>query len=256
MRNNFKSGSYHLRKSRYEAVDRFINALGAVRQVPPKWHALSQANIQCVVEYWKQSNLRESTISIYISQLRCFLKTINHSIERIDNTSLGISKSSKPIAYTCNDQNFESIYDPLIQQLFLLQTEFGLSYSETMRFIPDIHSKEDCLWLTREITRNSLDRIIPIVNEKQNEIIRSLLSQLNNCESAKSQFGYDEVRMRYRLGLRSIGLTTSISYRFIYAKKRYQFLLNTMCKKNAQEKIIHEMGISKVTLRRYLHEQN
>lgn len=249
-----KEGPFVRRTARHQTVNRFINALGATRSVPAKWYAITKEDVIGVIGYWKKQNKKDSTIRKYISQIKSFFNAIGHQVDGLDYKSLGIDGSSNKINYSINDEVIEKIYDPLVKNILLLQTKFGLTLSEAVLFAPDIHTYDEGLWLTREITRNSLDRTIKYQNEHQKKIINELSSLLDNCESAKSRFGYEDIRALYRIGLRQVGLKSSINYRTIYARERFQSLTKQTQKKIARQKIREEMGISPATLRRFLNE--
>ncbi|OJW16542.1 MAG: hypothetical protein BGO44_00450 [Legionella sp. 39-23] len=56
------------------------------------------------------------------------------------------------------------------------RTQFGLTFSEAIHIKTGIHIKKHKLSLTREITFNSIDRMIPI----RNEIKKNILSDVEN----------------------------------------------------------------------------
>ena len=251
-----KAGPHAYRLARYQTINRFIHAFGATRQVPTKWHAVNRDDIVRVVNYWRAHSKKDSTIIKYISQLKSFLNVIGHQIECLDYKSLGLDKVIQQSDYSISNEVVEKIRDPLIKNILLLQIKFGLTSTEAIHFAPDIHTDENGLWLTREITRNSLDRTVRYQNEQQKKIIKELSEHLGCCESASSRLGYNEVRTFYRLTLNMAGLKSSINYRAIYARERFHTLTTEHHKKKAKEIIMDEMGISSATLRRFLNESN
>lgn len=251
-----KTGPYAYRLARHQTINRFIIAFSATRQVPIKWHAVNKDDILRAVNYWRMQKKKDSTIMKYISQLKSFLNVIGHKIEGIDYKSLGLDKIIQPSDHSISHEAVELIRDPLIKNIILLQIKFGLTFAEAVRFAPDIHANQDGLWLTREITRNSLDRTIKYQNEQQQQIIKELSEQLGCCESARSRFGYHEIRALYRVSLGMVGLKSSINYRAIYARERFITLTDEVQEKKAKEIIMDEMGISSSTLRRFLNESN
>lgn len=256
IRQTNKTGSYSSRIARYQAVNRFINALGTTRQVPAKWYALDKEHIIKVIGVWRRQDKKENTIEKYIAHLKSFLDVIGHRVPGLDNRSLGLKVATYQADYRINDDAIESIHDPLAKLILLLQIKFGLTFAEAIRFMPDIHANENGLWLTREITRNSLDRTIKYNNEEQRTIIQSLLTYLGSCTSALSRFGYSDVRLSYRIALKRVGLKSSVNYRAVYARNRFIELSQNMKKNLARELIIDEMGISPATLWRFLNESN
>lgn len=245
--------SYRYRHSRYQTVNRFIRTLAAVRNVPNNWHCLTIEQVHLAIRFWRVTK-KETTVAKYIAQIRSFLEAINHPLRGIDNQSLNIVIKPQDTNTRFHSIPVEDIRDPLIKHLFLLQTEFGLTFSESIAFRPDIHLKENCLWLTREMTRTSRDRVVPIVTKQQKNIVQWLANELAHCESASSLFGYGPVRIRFSFELKRMHLNSAVHYRFIYAKNRAAVLLQEMSKEEANLKLRAEMGISAPTLRRLLSE--
>lgn len=71
-----KEGPFVRRTARHQTVNRFINALGATRSVPLKWHAITKEDVIGVISYWKKQNKKDSTIRKYISQIKSFFNVI------------------------------------------------------------------------------------------------------------------------------------------------------------------------------------
>lgn len=251
-----KTGSYSSRIARYQAVNRFINALGATRHVPVKWYALKQEDIIRVVSLWREQNKKESTIEKYIAQLKSFLDVIGHQIDGLDNKSLGLHIAAYKADCSFDNHRIEQIHEPLIKYILLMQTKFGLTFAEAVRFMPDIHANQEGLWLTREITRNSLDRIVKYQNQEQKDIIQNLLALLGSCSCAVSRFGYEDFRVLYRVSLKRAGLKPSINYRAVYARNRFEELSKNIEKKQAKDMVIKEMGVSSTSFWRFLNESN
>ena len=251
-----KTGSMRRRKEILIAINKFISSLGAIRNVPSKWNGLTSEQVACVVEHWKNTGLETTTIANYLTYIRLFLSNAGCTLNNISNKDLGVKLKVSTPCYLLSIDKMSSITDELIKNLLLLQTEFGLTYSESLRFSPDIHSTEEYLSLTREITRNSLDRAIYFSNDTQKLVVNTLFSLLNNCESAISQYGYNEVRARYKSSLNKIGFSTRTNFRCLYARSRHRILIANHDHNIASKMIMSEMAINKVTLWRYLNEQN
>lgn len=88
-----------------------------------------------------------------------------------------------------------------------LQTEFGLTFQEAIYIKPEIHMQEDSLWITRDISFNSIDRTIPIRNETQKSILDEIkeitsgktIAESNGCEETKFAWRKELKKMPYRL---------------------------------------------------------
>lgn len=249
-------GTFKQRQLRRFVLNKIIEDFYCLRAVPPTWYALQSSHVMQLVNLWKKNGLKNATIMNYLVCLRYFLKKIDHPIEGIENASLNLVKSRKTAKPQLNrDDILSCLNDPIARVLFALQSYFGLTLSEAMRWIPAIHVDNNELWITREISSNSKDRVTPIQSTQQQLLIVMIKDILNPDRSLLNQFGEAHVRLVYRYALKTIGLSTNIQYRFLYAKARLHELRNDPRK--LQLSILkREMGINATsTVWSYCHEQ-
>ena len=250
-----RRGSPRARKHRHFVLHRVIDDLFKIDFVPAKWHGLTHDHVQKLILYWQRKKLKPATLRKYLNSLRVFLQRIEHSIDGIDNKSLGINnqKSSKKISHF-SANIVRQFSNPIAQVLFEFQIGFGLTLSEAMRLIPDIHIKETYLWVTRNIATNSKDRIIPIRNEEQTKIIGSFLTLCNKNHDLISTYNYHFVRCAYNLQMKALNLSPVKTYRYHYARVMHPELNKTLSNYLTCQTIMQEMGInSRMTLWGYLH---
>jgi hypothetical protein len=241
---NDHRGTHRDKQHRHFVIHKVIHDLFVLNIPPAQWHGLHQSHILTLVAHWKKRGIKSTTIMKYMTVLRYFLQQINHTIESIDNASLGLSK---PIYKTNHVATIPTITHPIVSTLFQLQTEFGLTFSEAIRLTPDIHLKTDALWITRDIAFNSKDRMIPIRNQRQIQTLKSLNACISSMQNLMSAIGYHAICHLYRTEMHKFGVSSKQSYRYLYAKSLSSYL--------GKETIMFEMGIqSPITLRNYLHE--
>lgn len=254
---NDNRGSHRDKQYRHYVIHKVMDDLFKLRCVPPKWYGLNREHICALVALWKKQKIQATTMMKYMTIIRYFIKSIGHSIDGIDNQTLGIIRV-KPKAKPKSKINdvLERITHPIARTIFQLQSEFGLTFTEATRLIPALHIRDHSLWLTRDITFNHQDRVIPIRHEKQIQIINALTSHTKNDLSLISAHGYHAVLHLYRLSLHEAGLSASTSYRYLYAKHQHPLLLQGFSSREASEIIMREMGLkSRTTLWEYLtHE--
>ena len=249
-----KTGSHQKRQYRKKAVLRFINTLYASGNVPINWYGLNKQHVLSVISYWQNHNLTDDSIRMYIAEIRYFLQAINHTILDIDNHSLGLSRSKIVQKKPFKEDFLLKISDQIVFLLIKLQIEFGLTLSESFRFTPDLHIRENYLLLSRDMTNSNSDRVVSIYNNSQLETV-SLSQNLIDCNSNPiKQCGYSGIRERYRYEVKKAGLTPSVNYRHIFAIKRYQYLLLSHEINIAKDIIMQEMNVNHRTLRRYIYE--
>ena len=171
------TGSHRDKKHRAFVIGKVINDLFKLGQCPPHWFALNQTHIQTLVQLWKKQGVTTVTVMKHMTVLRYFLQYIRHPIDHIDNISLGLIREKSPINYkSINADIIEKIANPFIKIILQLQIYFGLTFSEASRLIPDIHIRENMLWLTLDITFNHQDRAVPVRSGEQLKMLESLKS--------------------------------------------------------------------------------
>jgi hypothetical protein len=254
--NEDKWGSYRDKKYRFFVIHHVIDALFAVGDVPPKWHALTEIHLKKLIGYWNKHQVAVATQLKYMTVIRRFLNLIDHSIIGIDNQSLGLyqklpSKKRPLISINILD----AISNPIAQILLALQIHFGLTLSEGMRLLPNVHIQPHGIWLTREITFNSQDRVIPIRSEKQQSLLNTLINLTGGEHSLIESHGYDAIRYAYRQNLLHLKISPRYSYRRLYAQSMYKELSTILSSYELTLLLLREMGLqSRVTLWGYLRE--
>lgn len=250
------TGSSREKKHRYFVLHKIVRDLYHIECVPVKWHALTSADIQRLVAHWKSNQLKPSTIMKYMTVFRRFLQKIDHTIHDIDNQSLEIINHMPPSKTTHFTADILSRFsNPIATLLFEFQISFGLTLSEAMRLTPDIHIQENHVWVTRDIATNSQDRLIPIRHEKQTRLIDSFLMMCNASMNLISTLGYHHVRESYSTQLKVLGLASSKTYRYLYARTLHQELSAILPNYLVNQTIMREMGIqTRMTLWSYLNE--
>ena len=248
--------SFRTKKHRYFVLHKIVRDLYYIECVPGKWHALTCEHIQRLVSHWQSTRLQPSTIMKYMTVLRDFLYKIDHTIPGIDNQSLGIinSKPSKKIILPQAGIE-EEFTNPIARVLFEFQTCFGLTLSEAKRLVPNVHIKENHVWITRDIAANSQDRLIPIRFDDQTRIIDSFLMMCNPSKSLIATLGLHHVREAYSTQLISLGMAPSRTYRYLYARCLHQEFSPIVPNYLLNQTIMREMGIqTRMTLWSYLNE--
>ncbi|KTC94884.1 hypothetical protein [Legionella feeleii] len=241
-------GSLNTRQVRLFAMNRIINDLFVARTAPITWYALTTEHIKKLVNYWHDKGLKAATIMNYLVCLRYFLNKINHTIEGIDNQSLRLVKlrnNKRPEIHS--DTVLSAINEPIAYLLFALQAKFGLTLLESMFLVPAIHIHENELWITREISTNRKDRLIPIISEEQQTIISRLVTLTDYKKSLHQQFGEHHLRLAYKFALSTLKLPTQVNYRYLYAKSRFDNLCINHSRQEAKKIVIKETNINKTS---------
>lgn len=255
LRNN-RQGSPKTYKFRSHVLSKLTQDLYITGKPPKSWHHFNNENLKTIVNQWRKQNIKPKTMVNHLAVIRKFLTDIGCDSNLLTNNQLrlNISKGKSKKLKIANDF-WQNVQDPLPQTILALQIQFGLTLSEAIRIKPTIHSDDNHLLLTREITFNSQDRMIPFRNELQHQIIESL-AQLTQGPYCLLQT-YDDKMIRYQLSqsLKHHKLPTSKSWRYLYAQWVNIELSKILCQYKLNWMIMDEMGVkSRTTLWRYLNE--
>lgn len=248
-------GSFKDKQHRAFVIHKMIDDLFVIGQVPVSWQAVEKHHIEQLVQHWRKRCINPATIMRYMTTIRKYLVNIGSPIADIDNQSLQLVRSkTRKRQIDIQPDIWQQIGSPIPRLIMALQTQFGLSFSEAIHLLPDIHIKEESLWITREIAFNSEDRMIPIRNTVQKSIVVELC-QLTNNQSMREINSYDNIRTAWRNELTTHHLPTNKSWRYLYARYLYQALCPLLGNYQTCWVIRDEMGIkSRNTLWLYLNE--
>lgn len=239
-------GSLKTREHRHNTMLHIIDDLYETRRVPANWHTLATNDIKNLVVFWKNKGFKSSTIMNKLVDFRYFLNKISHPIPDIDNQSLSLTKprnDCKPVVHA--GTLLKAINEPIAYILLALQLKFGLTPREAISLVPSIHIQDELLWITREISTNHRDRLVPIVSEEQHDIIAKLTTITEGRKSLCQQFGEQHVRLAYKFALGTLKLPTNKNYRYLYAKTRFADLCHSLSPLDARKMVIQEMSINR-----------
>ena len=249
-----RRGSPRARKYRSYVILKMINDLFIAGNVPPHWKAINNTHIQLLVNHWHKQKIKPSTMMNYMTIIRTFLLAMGNCSTGIDNQNLEIAiqkSTKKPISL----ERWQKICDPIAKLLLNLQIHFGLTLSEAMSLIPGVHVQESHLWLTREITFNSMDRIVPIRSAVQVSIINEFNLLTQNQHTLIEVHGYRALCFIWHKALKALRIPAKRSCRYLYAQLTYQQLISTQGKDKVTKLLMDELGIkSRTTLWGYLRE--
>lgn len=249
-------GSFKDKKHRAYVIHKMIDDLFTVGDVPNGWHNLKSMHIKKVVEHWQKLKIKPATIMRYMTVIRHFLTSLDCQLSDIDNQSLCLIRQYKRQKKSkIQPDKWQAITEISARFIMALQTKFGLTFGEAIRFIPDIHFRENSLWITREIAFNSEDRIIPLRDDTQRTIIADLIHHTKGHNNLVQQYGYDTIRHQWRQALSEQQFPANKSYRYFYAQQLKKELSPILGNYQVNWLIRDEMGIkSRNTLWLYLNE--
>ncbi len=245
------------RKYRRYVILKMIEGLFITGKVPPHWKAINATHIQLLVDHWHKQKIKASTMMNYMTIIRKFLLDIGNGATDIDNRSLGIIVS-KPLKKPKKIplEKWQKIDEPVAKLLLNLQIHFGLTLSEAMRLIPGVHVRENKLWLTREITFNSMDRYVPVRSDEQEDIINEFNDVTRNQRTLIELHGHRALCFTWSKALKSLRIPVKKSCRYLYAQVTHKQLTPTYGNDELTRLLMNEMGLkSRTAVWNYLHNE-
>ena len=252
-----RQGSPRERKYRRYVILKMINDLFTTGELPPHWYAINATHLQRLVKHWQKQKLNPSTMMNYMTIIRKFLTSIGNCVTSMDNQSLGIT-ANKKIRKNVNIplERWQKINDPLAKLLLNLQIYFGLMLREAMRLIPGVHVRDNTLWVTRDITFNSMDRVIPIRSDTQAKIIEEFNLITHNQHTLISMHGYRTLCFRWNTALKTLRIPVKKSCRYLYAQLTFKQLTSSYTTDSLTKLLMNEMGLkSRSSVWSYLHNE-
>lgn len=254
---NNRKGSHSAKLFREHVIGKLIEDLFIIGHPPIKWSKLNNNHLKQLTKLWHKQRLKTATILNHLSIIKQFLQDMGNTELIIEGHQLGLqrkSKRKKPLRVLVNF--WENITDPIAKTILGLQTHFGLTQSEAIRIKPQIHTRADSLWLTREISFNSLDRVIPYRTDTQINLIENLTKLVSSNRSLLEAYGYQFIKYSLRQSLLPLNMPRTKSWRYLYAQWLYQELKDTLSQYKLNWLIMDEMGLkSRTSLWKYLNEQ-
>lgn len=250
-------GSHRRQQQRRQIIRRFIDALFILRCLPRDMSHFSQSDMKSLIAYWRKKQVSDSTIIKYMTDIRPFLRYLGISTEEMGNKLLGLTASNyQPRLSKVNDLiSLDQLPSP-VRLMLTLQMYLGLTLKEALLMSPEYHVKDDGLWLTREITHNSVDRWVPLRTDEQSKTI-TIMNDQTNHKPLISVFSETYLHLLYRESLTKQKLNTRKQYRYIYACWLSQLLSDSMTSYKLKLTIMDEMGIkSRTSLWHYLKAKN
>ncbi|KTC94711.1 phage integrase N-terminal domain-containing protein [Legionella erythra] len=249
-------GSYRDKKHRAFVIHKMIDGLFIIDNIPSSFKTLNSTHIHQLISHWQKQKLKPATIMRYMTIIRNFLSDMNCHLLDIDNKTLGLIRQYPLKSKAKINSKFLQLFtEKSVCLVMAMQVNFGLTFSEAIHFIPDIHFREHRLWITREIAFNSLDRTIPIRNEIQKRTLSELIQLTQGNQSLLHLHGYDKLRRLWREELTKCKLPSNKNYRYLYAQTLNKELSPILGHYQTNWLIRDELGIkSRNTLWLYLNE--
>jgi site-specific recombinase XerC len=230
-----KDGSFSTQAARKDILIQAGKRLLAAgfRDLPAT--GLKQKHIQALLNQWRLDGLSDATLKNRVAHLRWWSQKIGkHNLIPRTNAELGIGRrryvtnvsKARDIAVGALDR----INDERLRASLELQAAFGLRREECLKFQPmfalDGRSVADVqsIRLKDSWCKGGRAREIPIINERQREVLARALAIAGAGSMIDKRVSYKEAVKRYENATRRAGLSRLHGLRHLYAQNRYRVL--------------------------------
>jgi hypothetical protein len=230
-----KDGSFGTQQARRDILVMLASQLkeGGYKLESP--HSLKPKHIYYLVKRWQSEQLSAGTIKNRMTHIRWWAEKIGKAsmLPKSNNgsnqaISLDIEKRSyvptTSKARELTEENLAKVSDRYLQLSLQLQQEFGLRREESMKFRPAFAERGDQLVMKSSWTKGGRARQIPILTERQRELLREVRQLVGNGSLIPSHKSYVQQLKSYEWVTSQAGLDKNHGLRHLYAQRRYQEL--------------------------------
>ncbi|WP_150468494.1 integrase domain-containing protein [Francisella sp. SYW-9] len=183
---------------------------------------------------WQAQGLTTATIKNRLACIRWLGEKLGKELP--DNQKLEIenrkySDNSKNKAQELNYNKLAKLNNR--QSLAIqLQREFGLRREESLKFQPNYAIKDNRIELKSSWTKGGRPRTIPILNEKQKELLQKVKDIAGKGSLIESDKKYYQAREALDKACQRAEIKNMHGFRHAYAQDRYRQLTGRECPKN------------------------
>ncbi|MBK2270312.1 integrase domain-containing protein [Francisella philomiragia] len=185
-------------------------------------------------DHWKAQGLATATIKNRLACLRWLGEKIGKELP--DNRKLEIEnrKYSDNSINKAQEIDFKAISELTDRQALAiqLQREFGLRREESLKFQPSYAIKEHKIELKSSWTKGGRPREIPILNERQRELLEKVKEVAGKGSLIESDKTYKQALDSLKINTYRAGIRNMHGFRHAYAQDRYRQLTGRECPKN------------------------
>lgn len=198
-----------------------INDLSEINQLYPRLSCLKKETIFSLLKLWRSRGAGTKTLHRKISILRTIVR--QHCGDKIfpTNAELGIQYKLDKKRIVSKEMRLADIKDDLVRDICMLQYHFGLKKSEAIHF--KNFSAGDVLLIPRSIAYNSKERHIPILTEKQRQVLTHFDTQHLNGFIA-DHLDVRLIALTHSSQLKLLDIRDGDYFRYEYIKNRYEAL--------------------------------
>ena len=224
-----RDGSFATQAERAKILNKAAQELKQLGYRQMRATSLKAKHIEALVNKWKDEGLANGTIKNRMSHLRWWAEKVNKKAAvSNDNSAYGIENRKYVTNQDKSLRNVQDqldlIKDPYVKMALKLQEAFGFRREEAIKFIPSYADQGDHLKLKSSWTKGGRERIVPIINQRQRQLINEVHQLVGTGSLIPTEKRYvDQLRLFERETIK-VGISNTHGLRHAYAQDRYEQL--------------------------------
>jgi site-specific recombinase XerC len=231
---NNRDGSFATQAKRAYLLSQIANQLHELGYRGMSARSLKPKHVQALVTYWQEQGLSIGTIKNRMAAIRWWAGKINRqSAVARTNDFYGIGMrqlvGTGSKARDLPHEQLNRITDPFVRLSLELQRAFGLRREEAIKFRPSYADRDDHLQLKASWTKGGKERIVPIRNAEQREVLHRVWQLARNGALIPAERSFIQQLRVYVRQTMNAGLSKMHGLRHAYAQRRYLELTGWLC---------------------------
>ena len=231
---NNRDGSFATQAKRAFLLSQIANQLYEIGYKGMSAQSLKPKHVQALVTHWQDQELSIGTIKNRMAAIRWWAGKVNRqSAVARSNDFYGIGRrqlvSTASKARDLPDEQLSRITDPFVRLSLELQRAFGLRREEAIKFRPSYADRGDHVQLKASWTKGGKERIVPIRNAEQRELLDRVWQLAGNGALIPAERSYIQQLRLYVRQTMNAGLSKMHGLRHAYAQRRYLELTGWLC---------------------------
>jgi integrase len=224
---NNRDGSFSTQANRSRMLSLFSDQLheAGYRQLKEP-NQMKGRHVNALVERWQKEEISAGTMKNRMSVIRWWAEKVNkQSVVHRDNVMYGIDNrkyvTNEQKAQVLDNAKLNSIKDDHVKMNLELQRAFGLRKEESIKFQPHFADRGDHIVLKGSWTKGGKERIIPVRNEMQRELLDRLHKAVGKASLIPPNRSYIQHVKIWERHTQKAGLSKLHGLRHQYAQDRY-----------------------------------
>ena len=229
-----REGSHATQAKRERMLTLIANQLHELGYRGMSARSLKPKHIEALIQNWREQELSIGTIKNRMAAIRWWANKVDkRNVVARNNEHYGIPDrrfiTNESKAKTLTQEHLEKVRDEHVRMSLELQQTFGLRREEAMKIRPCIADQGDHLHLQASWTKGGRERIVPIRNEKQREVLVRAHRLAGRGSLIPANRNYVQQMRVYEGNTRRAGLHHMHGLRHAYAQARYEELTGRPC---------------------------